>query len=89
MDDIHKAAKAWAALLGVPEPEIWTNHLKSNGEYPYTYRGKDVPCDLQMCVIDMGSWVLELQQLDHRGHRGCAGCEPEHQTETIKLLNIL
>ena len=64
VDDIHKAAKAWAALLNIPEPEIWTNHLKSNGEYPYTYRGKDIPCDLQMCVIDMGSWVLELHQVD-------------------------
>ena len=64
VDDIQKSAKAWAALLGVPEPEIWVNHLQSNGEYPYTYRGKDVPCDLQMCVIDMGSWVLELHQVD-------------------------
>ncbi len=64
VDDIHKSAKAWAAVLGVPEPEIWTNHLKSNGEYPYTYRGKDIPCDLQMCVFDMGSWVLELHQVD-------------------------
>ncbi len=64
VDDIQRAAKAWAALLGVPEPEIWVNHLQSNGDYPYTYRGKDVPCDLQMCVIDMGSWVLELHQVD-------------------------
>lgn len=64
VDDIHKAAKAWATLLGVPEPEIWTNHLESNGEYPYTYRGKNIPCDLQMCVIEMGSWVLELHQVD-------------------------
>ena len=64
VDDIHKSAKAWAAVLGVPEPEIWTNHLKSNGEYTYTYRGKDIPCDLQMCVFDMGSWVLELHQVD-------------------------
>ncbi len=64
VDDIHKSAKAWAALLGVPEPEIWVNHLQSNGDYPYTYRGKDIPCDLQMCVIDMGSWVLELHQVD-------------------------
>ena len=64
VDDIHKSAKAWAAVLGVPEPEIWTNHLKSNGEFPYTYRGKDIPCDLQMCVFDMGSWVLELHQVD-------------------------
>ena len=58
-------AKAWATLLGVPEPEIWVNHLESNGEYPYTYRGNDnMPCDLQMCVIKMGSWVLELHQID-------------------------
>ena len=64
VDDIHRAAKAWAALLDIPEPEIWTNHLQSNGEYPYTYRGKDVPCDLQMCVIEMGNWVLELHQVD-------------------------
>ena len=64
VDDIQRAAKAWAALLDVPEPEIWVNHLESNGEYPYTYRGKDIPCDLQMCVIEMGNWVLELHQVD-------------------------
>lgn len=64
LDDMK--AKAWAALLGVPEPEIWTNHLESNGEYPYTYRGQDdKPCDLQMCVIEMGNWVLELHEIDH------------------------
>ena len=63
--DIRRAAKAWAALLGVPEPEIWTNHLKSNDEYPYTYRGQaDKPCDFQMCVIEMGNWVIELHQID-------------------------
>ena len=66
VNDIRRAAKAWAALLGVPEPEIWVNHLKSNGEYPYIYRGKDdAPCDLQMCVIEMGDWVLELHQIDN------------------------
>ena len=64
VDDIQRAAKAWAALLNVPEPEIWVNHLQSNGDNPYTYRGQDIPCDLQMCVIDMGSWVLELHQVD-------------------------
>ena len=65
VNDIRRAAKAWAALLNVPEPEIWTNHLESNGEYPYTYRGQaDKPCDLQMCVIEMGNWVLELHQID-------------------------
>ena len=64
VDDIQKAAKAWAALLDIPVPEIWVNHLKSNEDYPYTYRGRtDAPCDLQMCVIDMGGWVIELHQV--------------------------
>lgn len=65
VDDIKRAAKAWASLLGVPEPEIWTNHLESNAEYPYKYRGKNAPCDLQMCVIEMNGWVLELHQVDN------------------------
>ena len=65
VEDIHRASKAWATLLGVSEPEIWVNHLQSNGEYPYTYRGKDIPCDLHMCVFDMGNWVLELHQVDY------------------------
>ena len=65
VNDIRRAAKAWATLLGVPEPEIWVNHLESNGEYPYIYRGNNnMPCDLQMCVIEMGNWVLELHQID-------------------------
>lgn len=65
VDDIRRAAKAWAALLDVPEPEIWVNHLESNDDYPYTYRGQDnKPCDLQMCVIEMGNWMLELHQVD-------------------------
>ena len=65
VDDIKRAAKAWATLLGIPEPEIWTNHLESNAQYPYTYRGKNCPCDLQMCVIEMNGWVLELHQVDN------------------------
>ena len=45
--------------------QIWTNHLEGNSEYPYTYRGQgDKSCDLQMCVIEMGDWVLELHQID-------------------------
>ena len=64
VNDIHKAAKAWATLLGIPEPKIRVNHLQSNGEYPYTYRGMDIPCDLQVCDIEMGDWVLELHQAD-------------------------
>lgn len=54
--DIRKAAKAWATLLGVPEPEICVNHLESNGEYPYTYRGNaNEPSDLQMRVTSTQS----------------------------------
>ena len=65
VDDIQKAAKAWSELLGIQQPEIWMNHMRSNPGYPYTYRGKDIPCDVQMCVINMGSWALELHQIDN------------------------
>lgn len=65
VDDIQKAAKAWSKLLGIKQPEIWMNHMRSNPGYPYLYRGQDVPCDVQMCVIDMGSWALELHQIDN------------------------
>ena len=65
VDDIQKAAKTWAELLNVPVPEIWVNHLEGNEEYPYTYRGENIPCDLQMCVIPMGNWVLELHQVEN------------------------
>ena len=62
--DIYQAAEAWAALLDIPVPEITTNHLESKPEFPYTYRGKDSTCDLLVCTIDMGGWVLELHQAD-------------------------
>lgn len=65
VDDIQKAAKAWSKLLGIEQPEIWMNHMRSNPGYPYLYRGQDVPCDVQMCVINMGSWALELHQIDN------------------------
>lgn len=65
VDDIQKAAKAWSRLLGIKQPEIWMNHMRSNPGYPYLYRGQDVPCDVQMCVINMGSWALELHQIDN------------------------
>lgn len=64
VDDIYRAAKAWAALLDIPVPEVTVNHLESNGEYPYSYRGKENTCDLLVCNIEMGSWVLELHQAD-------------------------
>ena len=65
VDDIQKAAKAWSSLLGIQQPEIWMNHMRSNPGYPYTYRGKEIPCDVQMCVINMGGWALELHQIDN------------------------
>jgi len=66
VDDIYRAAKAWAALLDIPVPEVTVNHLESNGEYPYTYRGQENTCDLLVCNIDMGGWVLELHQADEK-----------------------
>ena len=63
--DIYQAAKAWAALLDIPVPEITTNKLRHSEEFPYTYRGNPSSCDLLVCTIDMGTgWVLELHQAD-------------------------
>jgi hypothetical protein len=64
--DIYKAAKAWAAILDIPVPEVRTNHLEYKPEFPYTYRGEPSSCDLLVCDIDMGSWVLELHQADDK-----------------------
>ena len=63
--DIRKAAEAWAAVLGTEVPEIHETHLESfgqNKEYPYTYRGQELPCDLLTAVIPMEHFVLELHQ---------------------------
>ena len=66
VDDIYRAAKAWAAILDIPVPEITVNHLESNGEYPYSYRGEENTCDLLVCTIEMGDWVLELHKADDK-----------------------
>lgn len=60
--DIHKAVKAWAAILDIPEPEIQVNHLEGTEEYPYTYRGKAIQTDLLVCNIEFGNFVLEIHQ---------------------------
>lgn len=60
VEDIETSAKAWAELLNIPVPEIHTNHLE--GGENYTYRGKPVSCDLKVCNIDMGNFVIELHQ---------------------------
>ena len=43
-----------------------TNHLEYKPEFPYTYRGEPSSCDLLVCDIDMGGWVLELHQADEK-----------------------
>lgn len=64
--DIYQAAKAWAAILDIPVPEVRVNHLEGSDEYPYTYRGEANTCDLLVCDIPMGDWVLELHQADEK-----------------------
>lgn len=58
--DIEKAAAKWADLLGIDVPQVRTNHLE--GGENYTYRGRPVSCDLKVCNIDMGNFVIELHQ---------------------------
>lgn len=58
--DIESAAKDWASLLGIDVPEVRDSHLEGNENY--TYRGKPVSCDLKVCNIDMGNFVIELHQ---------------------------
>jgi len=58
--DIQKAAAKWAEILGIEKPPIVERHLE--GGENYTYRGKPVSCDLLVCDIDMGNFILELHQ---------------------------
>lgn len=60
VESIEKAAEKWAQLLNIPVPEIHENHLEGNADY--TYRGKEVSCDLKVAVFDMGGFVIELHQ---------------------------
>ena len=58
--DIEKAASKWAEILGIEKPPVILRHLE--GGENYTYHGKPVSCDLLVCDIDMGQFVLELHQ---------------------------
>ena len=58
--DIEDAVKGWSALLGRDDLKIEGRHLE--GGENYTYRGKPVSCDLKVCDIDMGSFVIELHE---------------------------
>lgn len=58
--DIEKAASKWAEILGIEKPPVILRHLE--GGENYTYHGKPISCDLLVCDIDMGQFVLELHQ---------------------------
>ncbi len=58
--DIKTAARQWAELLGIDMPEIRLTHLE--GGESYTYRGKPISCDLKVCNINMGGFMLELHE---------------------------
>ncbi len=62
--DIEKAVEKWADLLGIEKPAIRLNHLQ--GGENYAYRGERVSCDLKVCDIDMGGFLIEL-------HEPCGG----------------
>jgi hypothetical protein len=47
---------------GHPPPEIRPYHFGKTSEYFYDYRGDDSPCDLLMCNIEMGGFIIELCQ---------------------------
>jgi len=60
VDDIEKAAKKWAELLNVSVPEVRESHIDGNKDY--TYRDKEISCDLKVANIEMGNFVIELHQ---------------------------
>ncbi len=62
VQDIQKAAVMWGKILGIEPPKIRKTHLESMPEYQYSYRGKETPCDLLVCDIPMGQFVIELHQ---------------------------
>ncbi|MCL2056423.1 MAG: VOC family protein [Oscillospiraceae bacterium] len=60
VDDVEKAAKAWAKLFGVPVPEIMDH--SQDGNPNVTYRGKTAKYGLKMAVIPVGNFVIELTE---------------------------
>lgn len=58
--DIEEAVKGWSALLGRDDLTVQDRHLEGGGHY--TYRGEPVSCDLKVCDIDMGNFVIELHE---------------------------
>lgn len=64
VEDIDKARHEWAAILGVPVPEIM-EQPKPEGNIPgLTYRGKEASYGLKLAVIHAPQgFVLELHQM--------------------------
>ena len=62
--DIEKAAKAWAKLLGVPEPEIIDAASERNPDV--TYRGNVASYGLKVAHIRVSNFVIELHEPDKR-----------------------
>lgn len=60
VSDIETVAKNWADLLGIPMPDIRKTRLE--GGEDYKYREQPVSCELKVCNIDMGNFVLELHE---------------------------
>ena len=62
VDDIVKAAEAWAGVFNVPVPEIKEDPPRENPDL--TYRGKPAFYGIKMAVIQAGPWVVELIEPD-------------------------
>jgi hypothetical protein len=64
VNDIEKAAKAWALLFNVPEPKIQNHPPRENPKL--TYRGKPAYYGLKFAVINAGPFVIELHEPDEK-----------------------
>lgn len=62
VEDIDKAAKAWANLFNIPVPAIRETPPTNNPQL--TYRGKPTFYGQKMAVIRCGSFVIELLEPD-------------------------
>jgi len=60
--DIERAAKEWAKIFNIPEPEIMVDPARENPDL--TYRGKPTFYGIKMAVISVGSFVIELIEPD-------------------------
>ncbi|MDU0199459.1 MULTISPECIES: VOC family protein [Paenibacillus] len=64
VNDIQKAAEAWANLLNFPVPEI--RYLPPTHNPDLTYRGKPAYYGLKLANIRVGNFVIELHEPDEK-----------------------